>query len=113
MSSPTSVSIININEIENDEFNTNFREAARHALEFLKNKYSKDSITPGDCLFELFNYENNGDNPHLTSLFCLSILMIHHTKNNLDNEDISHNSSESTYQKLLRYTIGLYESKLI
>ena len=112
MSSPKSVSI-NINEIENDEFNTNFREAAGPALEFLKNKYSKESITTGDCLLEFFSYENNGDNTHLTSLFCLSILMIHHTKNNLDNVDISENSSESTYQKLLRYTIEMYESKLI
>lgn len=111
MSSPRSVSF-NIGEIENDQFYSNLREAAGYALDFMKSKYNKNSITPGESLLEFFNYENN-DNTHLTSLFSLAILMTHNTKDNLDNIDISENNSESSYQKLITYIIQMYENKLI
>ena len=113
-SSPKSVSI-NVGDIENNEFSNNFKLAAGNALEFLKTKLGKESISGGDSLEEFLTYENE-DNDHLTELFCLAVSMLKAGKENIDNLDLNRDenrtNSNSTYDKLLRHLVSNYENRL-
>ncbi len=104
-SSPRSISSQIYDEIEtHDTFSDNFKQAAGVAFDFIKNKYNKTSVTAGDALLELFNYQKtDNDDTHLTALFCLSLLMMKNKKNNFDEEH---------YNLIIRKIVEDFENKL-
>lgn len=100
--------IIDDSLILDEETNLSFRDfkyAAGVAFNFIKNKYNKQRISCSDALLELFNYnkEEDNDDIHLTSLYCLTLLMLVNKKNVLENEH---------YLKIVDYVKTKYVEKL-
>ena len=79
---------------------------AAEALEFLKIKKNKTSITASDTLTYFYNFDTSSNNRVLLKqLFCLSVSML------FKNKDSLNEINESTYEKLITYTVKMYISK--
>ena len=79
---------------------------AAEALEFLKIKKNKTSITASDTLTYFYNFDTSSNNRLLLKqLFCLSVSML------FKNKDSLNEINESTYEKLNTYTVKMYISK--
>ena len=79
---------------------------AGEALEFLKIKKNKTSITASDTLTYFYNFDTSSNNRLLLKqLFCLSVSML------FKNKDSLNEINESTYEKLITYTVRMYISK--
>ena len=79
---------------------------AAEALEFLKIKKNKTSITASDTLTYFYNFDTSSNNRLLLKqLFCLSVSML------FKNKDSLNEINESTYEKLITYTVKMYISK--
>ncbi len=78
------------------------------ALEYLKQKLNKTSISPGDGLLELFNFDvhdESTDNELLVPLFCLVICLLRRSRDTLNTID------PNTYDSLFNYTIDIFNTK--
>ncbi len=95
-------------ENENSISITGFREAARIGFDHVKQKLNKTSITSGDALNELFNFNVHDpatDNELLVPIFCLSIFLLRRSKEALDA------ISPGAYNSLVNYAVNQFEIK--
>ena len=82
-----------------------FHNAAHIGFELVKNKLQKQTIKPGEILLEFYKYSGSSVD-ELTSLFCVSILVLVNLKNYLNEVN------DDTYDKIRTYTISQYSEKL-
>ena len=104
---PTSIAeVMNVGDVGAEFTIENIYTYAAEALEFLKIKKNKTSITASDTLTYFYNFDTSSNNRLLLKqLFCLSVSML------FKNKDSLNEINESTYEKLITYTVKMYISK--
>lgn len=105
--SPTSIVEAPCEVIENIS-TTNWLDYSRIGFEYVQQKTGKPLITPGDCLLEFFNFDASDENSDATlvePLFCLTICMLNHSRERLDE------ISPGTYDSLVNYSTNMYHTK--
>lgn len=80
-------------------------EGASNAFLYIKQKLNKETLTSGEMLLEFWNYDGT-DGILFTELFCLAILVIIRTKNELNQ------IQDNIYSNLMNYTTNMYASKI-
>lgn len=105
--SPTSILEAPCEVIENISI-TNWLDYARIGFEYVQQKTGQTHITPGNCLLEFFNFDASDENSDATlvePLFCLTICMLNHSRERLDE------ISPGTYDSLVNYSTNMYHTK--
>ena len=104
---PTSIDeVMNVGDVGAEFTIEKIYTYAGEALEFLKIKNNKPTITASDNLTYFYNFDTSSKNHLLLKqLFCLSISMLLKMKDSLNE------INESTYEKLNTYTVKMYISK--
>ena len=104
---PTSIDeVMNVGDVGAEFTIEKIYTYAGEALEFLKIKNNKPTITASDTLTYFYNFDTSSKNHLLLKqLFCLAISMLLKMKDSLNE------INESTYEKLNTYTIKMYISK--
>ena len=102
--SPTSILEAPCEVIENIS-TTNWLDYSRIGFEYVQQKTGKPILTPGDCLLEFFNFDASDENSDATlvePLFCLTICMLNHSRERLDE------INPGTYDSLVNYSTNMY-----
>ena len=112
MEEPLSPTMVNNMSFENDSMAEMVLNKAGDALDSIKERLGKSSISVGDALLDFTNY-NEQDNYELTQRFCLIFSMLYHAKDGLNEVAPREEGEETVYDALNNRIITMYNDKLV